>query len=79
MTNTILRRPAVEAATGYKRSTLYSRIAGELFTKPVDLGGCVGWPEREIAVLNAARIAGKRDDEIRVLVRHLMAERKAAV
>jgi prophage regulatory protein len=37
----------------------------------------VGWPAHEVAALNAARIAGKADAEIRALVTHLEAARKA--
>jgi prophage regulatory protein len=45
----------------------------------VSLGGrAVGWPANEVAALNAARIAGKADAEIRVLVAQLEAARKAA-
>ena len=29
---------------------------------------CVGWPANEVAALNAARIAGKSDEDIRALV-----------
>jgi prophage regulatory protein len=36
----------------------------------------VGWPENEVFVLNAARIAGKSDDEIRQLVIKLETVRK---
>jgi prophage regulatory protein len=39
----------------------------------------VGWPASEVAALNAARIAGKTDDDIRVLVQTLQAGRKAAL
>ena len=46
----ILRRPAVEAATGLSRSTLYEMIANGRFPKPVRLGArAVGWRESEIA------------------------------
>jgi prophage regulatory protein len=38
----------------------------------------VGWPSSEVEALNAARIAGKTDQEIRVLVVKLEAARKAA-
>ena len=69
MTPTIYRLPAVKSASGYSRSTVYCRIAQGLWTKQVILGPrCVGWPEHEVAALNAARIAGKSDDEIRALV-----------
>ena len=79
MTHTILRLPAVKAATGLSRSTLYLRIGQGAFTHPVSLGGrAVGWPAHEVAALNAARIAGKPDAEIRELVATLEAARKAA-
>jgi prophage regulatory protein len=78
MTHTILRLPAVKAATGLSRSTLYLRIGQGAFTHPVSLGGrAVGWPAHEVAALNAARIAGKPDAEIRELVATLEAARKA--
>jgi prophage regulatory protein len=39
---------------------------------------CIGWPANEVAALNAARIAGKTDEEIRALVVKLEAARKSA-
>jgi prophage regulatory protein len=78
MTHHILRLPDVKAATGLSRSTLYLRIAHGVFVHPVSLGGrSVGWPANEVAALNAARIAGKPDVEIRALVAQLEAARKA--
>ena len=78
MTHHILRLPAVKAATGLSRSTIYLRIAYGFFTHPVSLGGrAVGWPAHEVAALNVARIAGKPDAEIRELVEKLEADRKA--
>ena len=78
MPHTILRLPAVKAATGLSRSTLYLRIGQGAFTHPVSLGGrAVGWPAHEVAALNAARIAGRPDAEIRELVTKLEAARKA--
>ena len=80
MLKTILRLPDVKAQSGLSRSTLYLRIAQGLWTKPISLGGrSVGWPEAEIITLNAARIAGKTDSEIRQLVQSLEAERKRAL
>jgi prophage regulatory protein len=38
----------------------------------------VGWPSCEVAAINAARIAGKSDVEIRALVAKLEAARKSA-
>jgi prophage regulatory protein len=79
MTHTILRLPDIKTSTGLSRSTIYLRIAQMVFPKPVSLGGrAVGWPANEVAALNAARIAGKSDDEIRDLVVKLQAARKRA-
>lgn len=78
MMNTVLRGPAVERETGDRRSTRYERIDKGLFPKPVKLGPrSVGWPASEVAAINAARIAGKSDEEIRALVVRLHAARKA--
>lgn len=75
----IWRLRTVQAETGYPRSTLYLRIAQGLWPKPVRLGArAVGWPAHEVAAINAARIAGKSDAEIRALVTKLEAARKAA-
>ena len=79
MLQTIFRLPAVKSESGYSRSTIYLRIAQGLWTKQVSLGPrCVGWPAHEVAALNAARISGKTDEEIRALVVKLEASRKAA-
>jgi prophage regulatory protein len=79
MKRTILRLPVVKSESGLSRSTIYLRISQKLWTKPVSLvARAVGWPSDEIAALNAARIAGKTDDEIRVLVAKLEAARKDA-
>ena len=78
-TLTILRRRQVQAKTGYSRSTIYLRITQGLWPKPVSLGArAVGWPAGEVSALNAARIAGKSDDEIRALVVTLETERQTA-
>ena len=36
----------------------------------------VGWPAGEVSAVNAARIAGRTDDEIRALVARLELERQ---
>lgn len=77
MVKGILRLPAVKAESGASRSTIYLRIQQGLWPKPVRLGPrSVGWPASEVAAINTARIAGKTDDEIRVLVVKLEAARK---
>ena len=79
MKRTILRIPAVKSESGLSRSTIYLRISQKLWTKPVSLGGrAVGWPSDEVEAINAARIAGKTDEEIRTLVARLEAVRKDA-
>lgn len=73
---TFIRLPAVIARTGTSRSTTYLRISQGLWPKPVRLGPrAVGWPEHEVGAINAARIAGKSDEEIRQLVTELEADR----
>lgn len=79
MTNTILRLPVVLRERGRSRSAHYLDIQQGLFTKPVAIGArAVGWPICEVTALNAARIAGKTDAEIRALVIKLEANRKVA-
>ena len=78
--NTLLRLPAVKAECGYSRSTLYLRMSLGLWTRPVSLGArSVAWPAGEVAALNAARIAGKSEADIRALVARLQAARGAAL
>jgi prophage regulatory protein len=77
MKRTILRIKAVKNESGLSRSTIYLRIKEGLWTKPVLLGPrAVGWPSYEVEAINAARIAGKSDEEIRKLVVKLEAARK---
>ncbi len=79
MASTILRLLTIKAETGLSRSSIYLRISQGLWPKPVSLGArAVGWPADEVAALNAARIAGKGDDEIRGIVVKLEAARASA-
>ena len=80
MVEQILRRPRVEEASGYSRSTLYLRITQGLWPKGVGIGSrAVGWPASEVSAINAARIAGQSDDEIRALVTQLHSARGVTV
>jgi prophage regulatory protein len=80
MSNAILRLPAAKSQSGYARSTIYLRMRQGLWTRQISLGPrAIGWPANEIAALNAARIAGKTDAQIRDLVLKLEAARKAAI
>lgn len=80
MNITFLRKPAAMAALGIKAaSTFYLRISQGLMTSPVSLGGStVGFPLHEIEAINAARLAGRSDEDIRKLVTDLEAARKEA-
>jgi prophage regulatory protein len=79
MKRTILRLPAVKSESGLSRSTIYLRVSQGLWTKPVSLGArAVGWPSDEVDAINAARIAGNTDDDIRNLVTKLEAARRLA-
>jgi prophage regulatory protein len=76
----ILRRRDVSALTGKARSTLYADISRGIFPPPVALGAkSVGWPASEVYTINAARVAGKSDAEIKQLVADLVARRKDAM
>ena len=59
-----LRRPEVTARTGLSRSTIYRRLAGGSFPKPLSLGArAVGWIEAEVDEWIRERIAESRDTE----------------
>ncbi len=79
MATNILRLPTVLRKRGRSRSAHYLDIQQGLFPCPVSIGArAVGWPEDEVDAINAARIAGKTDAEIRALVASLEAARKTA-
>lgn len=77
----ILRMPAVKAETGHRsHASIYNSIKAGLFTTPVQIGQrSVGWPSQEVAAINAARIAGKSETEIKELVNRLHAKRTELV
>lgn len=64
LSETILRLPAVKAATGLSRSTIYARMREGRFPAPVPLGGkAVGWPESEIAAWIQHTVAQGRKEK----------------
>ena len=74
--NWILRLDVVLDSNGLSESSFRRDIRKGLATRPVKLGArASGWPANEIAVLNAARIAGKSQDEIKAIVIQLEAAR----
>lgn len=74
----LLRIPSVLAETGYRsHASIYSAVKAGLFTKPVKLSErSVGWPDDEVKAINAARIAGKTEADIRALVTRLHSKRQ---
>lgn len=73
---TLDRRPAVEAASGKRRSQLYADVTAGLFPPPVKIGPrAAAWVRSEYQQVLAARVAGKSDDQIRELVAALVAQR----
>lgn len=80
MTNIILRLPEVLKRRGRSRSAHYKDIQDGLFPPPIKIGSrASGWTDQETDTINAARIAGKTDDEIRALVAKLEAARKTVI
>lgn len=72
-----IRINEVKAISGLKRSTLYAYISQGIFPSQIKLGErCVAWIESEILAINQARIAGKSAQEIKELVRQLIAQRQ---
>lgn len=78
MAYSIIRLPEVLAQRGRSRSSHYLDIKNGLFTPPVPIGDrAVGWPICEVEAINAARIAGKGNEQIRDLVSSIVASRQA--
>ena len=77
----ILRMQAVKAETGHRsHASIYTAIKAGLFTTGVAIGQrSKGWPHHEVHAINAARIAGQSEDQIKALVIKLHAERLLAV
>lgn len=64
---TLLRLPKVEAATGYKRSTIYKKIKDGTFPPPIALGARArAWVESEVMDWIQSRIEQSRAGNPRV-------------
>ena len=73
----ILKMSEVKAETGHRsHASIYNAVRDGLFTRGVAIGQrAKGWPDYEVSQINAARIAGKTEAEIRELVTRLHAKR----
>ncbi len=66
--------------TGIPTSSWYALINDGLAPSGVRLSRfSVAWPVSELATLNAARIAGQSNEQIRALVKKLVADRTNAL
>lgn len=74
----MLRMKSVLEKTGYRTHTsIYQLISVGLFPKGVQLAArSVAWPDNEVEAINAARVAGKTEEEIRALVNRLHQQRQ---
>lgn len=60
---TLIRIPRVEAATGYKRSTIYRLVKANRFPAPISLGNrASAWVESEVNQWIERRIAESRKE-----------------
>ena len=76
MTIEILRSARAQKLTGRPRSSFYQQISQGLLPPPIKLGTrAVGWLASEIEAVNKARVQGKSDDEIKILVASLIKQR----
>jgi len=77
---TLIRKAEVLRQTGLGKSTFYNHIQKGLMVKAVSLGDrSSSYPLHEINAINAARIAGHTEDEIKSLVCELMNKRKELI
>jgi prophage regulatory protein len=74
----IRRLPNILRRFGKSRSTLYRDIESGLFPRPIKLGArAIGWPLHEIDAVIKATVEGASSEELRDLVRTLVAARSA--
>ncbi len=75
----LVRTSAAPRLMGDSLSGLYDKAARGLMTKPLKVGArASALPLREIEAINAARIRGADESEIRALVEQLHADRSKA-
>lgn len=74
----IIRKPELKEKMGLgSNSTVYAHVEEGTLTPPIKIGlRASGWPEHEVNAINAARMAGQSNEEIRELVKTLVAKRQ---
>ena len=74
---TLLRTKVVLKRRGRSRSSHYNDISDGLFPPPIPIGDrAVATPDYEVDTMIAAQVAGKSPEELRVIVKELVASRK---
>lgn len=74
------RRPEVLSTVGKGNTSLYGDIKNGLFPPPVKISErSSAWPSSEVRAINAARIAGKSNEEIKALVAAIVKQREQAM
>jgi prophage regulatory protein len=75
----LLRLQEVCARRGERPTSIYKAIKDKRLTPPVKISARTSvWPEHEIEQVNAAVVAGRSCEELRALVRSLVAARTQA-
>lgn len=65
------RKPPAAAIVGRGHAQFYRDIKEGLLPQPVHIGRTSVWARHELIAVNAARLAGQSDDQIKALVRKL--------
>ena len=74
---TLQRNKVVFKRRGRSRSSHYKDIEAGLFPPPIPIGDrAVATPDFEVDTMIAAQVAGKSPEELRVIVKELVASRK---
>jgi prophage regulatory protein len=74
-----MRLPQVLAATGETKTAMYAKMATGLMPRVIKIGArAVALPAHEVNAMNAARIRGASEKELRALVADLHARRAQA-
>jgi prophage regulatory protein len=76
----LVQRREAERICGFKQTMMWERERTGLFPPRIAMSARMNvWLEDELFAVNAAVIAGKADDEIRELVKRMVAARKNMV
>jgi prophage regulatory protein len=75
----LLKIETVCSIRGVRRTKVYDDMQAGLWPRPIKLSTrCARWVASEVVAINQARIAGQGDDQIRELVKRLVAARGLA-